>query len=281
MGARLVCLNGRLVPESEASIPVDDRSFLYGDGLFETLRVYRGKVFAWERHWERMRSGAGLLGLDLPQEQAVLEGFAGLVHEGGLSNGVLRLHVSRGSGERGYAPPDGGVMRWLVTAADFPGKKRSGGERVGVSAWVVPSGDTWSRCKSASRLLQVMGARDARRLGVDEVLMLNERGEVVEGSAANFFWVEGGVVCTPALASGALAGVTRGIVMDLARELGMGVWERALTLGELVRVEQVFLTSSLRELSRVKELEGRRLRVGAEIRALERAYRRRVVAECG
>ncbi|MFM1945152.1 MAG: hypothetical protein RI897_4134 [Verrucomicrobiota bacterium] len=216
----------------------------------------------------------GALGAD-----AVGCGFIG--EGGGMREGVLRLHVSRGSGRRGYAPSEGGGVRWLVTASDLPGRRARVAERLGLSTWVVPSGDRWSHCKSASRILQVMGAMDARRLGVDEVLMVNERGEVVEGSGSNFFWVEGGVVCTPALACGALAGVTRGIVMDLARELGMGVWERVLTLGELVRVEQAFLTSSLRELSRVKELEGRRLRVGAEFRALERAYRRRVVAECG
>lgn len=281
MGTRLVCLDGRLVPESEASIPVDDRSFLYGDGVFETLRVYGGRVFAWGAHWARLGLGAGLLGMGLPGEREVLAGMCGVIEGAGIGEGVLRLHVSRGSGKRGYAPPDGGGVRWLVTASDLPGRKVRRAERLGLSTWVVPSGDRWSHCKSASRLLQVMGAMDARRLGVDEVLMANERGEVVEGSGSNFFWVEGGVVCTPALACGALAGVTRGIVMELARELGMGVWERVLTLGDLIGVEQAFLTSSVRELSRVGELEGRRLGGGVEFRELERAFRCRVRGECG
>jgi branched-subunit amino acid aminotransferase/4-amino-4-deoxychorismate lyase len=126
-----------------------------------------------------------------------------------------------------------------------------------------------------------MASSEATRAGADEALLFNERDEVVEATSANFFWVTGGVVSTPALDSGALAGVTRGWVLELAADLGYEVREQVLTRNALAGVESAFLTSSVQELQRLNNLDGRKLGVTAEVGALHRAYRARVVHEYG
>jgi len=272
------CLNGRFVPESEASVPISDRSFLYGDGVFETLRVYRGVPFAWDRHMDRMRAGAFLLGIPLPAEQTLRHQAEELVRRNGALDCVLRIHVSRGSGPRGYAPGHAGPPLCLMTTGEVPDLDPAGPRQVALvtSRWRLPSGAGWADCKSANRLIQVMASADAIRVGADEALLFNEREEVVEAASANFFWVTEGVVSTPALDCGALAGVTREWVLKLAADLGYVVREHVLPRDVLAQVEAAFLTSSVLEIQRLKSLDGRMLEDAPEIGALHRAYRERV-----
>jgi branched-chain amino acid aminotransferase len=276
-------LNGQFLPESEASVPVSDRSFLYGDGLFETMRIYQGLPFGWFSHLARMQQGASLLGITLPPERALRSQAEELILRNGLAECVLRIQVSRGSGPRGYVPPQVSSTLCLLTIGRVPtpDPAETLGSALVTSSWRVPSGAAWASCKSVSRLIYVMASAEAVRDGADEPLMLNERDEVAEAASANFFWVTGGEVCTPPLESGALAGTTREWVLQQAEKLGYAVCERVLPCPELAQVETAFLTSSVKEIQRLKSLDGRRLDNHKIVRELLGAYRACVRSECG
>lgn len=279
----MVCLNGRFVTESEACIPVSDRSFLYGDALFETLRVYGGVPFAWKRHLDRMRIGAGLLGIPLPSESVLRTQAQELLKRNGAVNCVLRIHLSRGSGARGYSPGEAGPPRILLTigAVLLTESHQPRSLTLITARQRVLSGGDWAFCKSANRLLQIMATAEAAQAGADEALMLNERGEVVEAASANFFWLTEDGLCTPPLDSGALAGITRAWVLELAGSVGFAVQEQPLEQNALERVETAFLTSSVQELQWIRTLDGRELDGRRKVESLQRAYRRQVANECG
>ena len=278
---KLAFLNGQLIPESEATVSVLDRSFLYGDGLFETIRIHRGQPFCWRRHWDRLALGSRSLDLRIPlPESALRETSQELIHRNGCEEGVLRLHLSRGVGRRGYSPAGAESPTLVLTTHPAPeaDPTRPRRWRLVTSAWPLPAFSPLTPLKTANKLIAVMARAEAEAVGMDEALMLNPAGHVVEGTASNVFWIDGGRLCTPPLTAGALAGITRGLVLELARDLDVPVDEPQVEPGVLQRSDGLFMTLSSLGLVPVTELDGVPLPESTLMVRLNEAYQARLAA---
>jgi len=258
----VVYLNGQFVPEHAAFVSVFDRAFLYGDGLFETIRVYSGAPALWDRHIQRLMAGSRALRLPLPiTESELRDRMVELLHRNQLTDAVVRLNLSRGIGKRGYSIR-GANQSNLVIAA-FPAEPL---EVIGAQTWKLhtsnyrlPENDPLASFKTTSKLAHILARAEAEDAGADEALILSTRGAMAECSSANVFWIEEGVIHTPPLAAGGLAGVTRGWLIDLLRTEGWQVGETAAPPDALHRASGVFLTVSSWGLARATHLDGREL----------------------
>ena len=271
----LVFLNGEFVPEDRAVVSVFDRSFLYGDGLFETLCIVNGKPFRWAQHMERLRSGADFLGIKIPLGGQALEKFAAeLIAKNQMPNALLRLTLSRGVGLRGYSPKGADKPTLVMTLHPAPEAAGIGsaGWKLITASFRLPAGETLSHFKTANKLAQVLARAEADAVGADESLLLNTDGFVVEGASSNLFWVQSGAVCTPPMTSGVLAGVTRATVIELCHELALPAREIAVTPEVLRQVEGVFLTLSSLGVMAAGELDGLPLRQSPLVEKLGHAY---------
>ena len=283
-----VFLNGKIIPEPRAVVSVFDRSFLYGDGLFETMHVCNGRPFRWEQHLRRLQNGAALLKIKLPFTSARLHQFATtLVKKNRMPDSLLRLTLSRGVGIRGYSPKgaDRPVLVMSLhpmpaTPASSTAKSRRAGPEAGApvnwslvtSAYRLPAGEPLARFKTCNKLSQVMARAEADAAGANEALLLNTDGDVVEGAASNLFWIEGRAVCTPPLAAGILSGVTRAVVIEICRKQKIAVREKNITPKELMRMDGVFLSLSSFGIVEATVLDGEKLNRSPLVGRLAAAY---------
>ena len=277
----IVFLNGQFVPEAEAKVSVFDRSFLYGDGLFESVRVYAGKPFRWPQHLERLHAGAKFLGIRIPFSDAELTDAASeLVTRNALPEAMLRLTLSRGVGPRGYSPKGADSPTLVMTLHPAPiiFVERPIQWKLITSSFRIPTGDRLATFKTANKLAQVLAQAEAAERGADEALLLNTDGRFAEAASSNLFWIENGVVCTTPLAEGLLAGVTRAFVLELAQQLGLVTAERSCRLEQLLQAEGVFLTSSSLEIGPAISLDGIPLRESVITQRLHQEYRAFVAA---
>ena len=277
----IVYLDGKFVPEAEALIPVSDRAFLLGDGLFETVLVQGGRPFLWQRHWSRLLRGAEFLRLKIPADEAHLRvAILELIARNQLPAAILRITVSRGSGGRGYSTRGADQPRIVMTLhppALAPGATAPPWRLV-TSSLRVPAGEALAGYKTLNKLPHILARAEAEAAGADEALLLNTDGEVAEAAAANIFWITGDSVRTPALTSGALDGVTRGLVLELCRELQIPVGEVRTTPEQLFTCDGVFLTLSTLGIVEAIALDGRPLRRSPVVLALQDAYQRLLAA---
>jgi branched-chain amino acid aminotransferase len=255
-----VFLNGRFIPEAQALVPLSDRGFLYGDGLFETLRVSNGRPIWWSRHWERFETGATSLRIPLPWPSTTLHGFAcELVQQNAMSEGVLRVTLSRGSSQRGYSPKGASQPTLAMTSHPLPAALPA--VRLITASLRISALDPVANFKTANKLVQVMAHVEADDRGVDEALLVNTDGHVAEACASNLFWIEGGAVCTPPLSDGALFGITRRIVLEICRARAVPAKPTAhIQPQQLFGVDGVFLTNSVSGIVPASELDGRPLK---------------------
>lgn len=255
----IVFLNGEFVPEAEAKVSVFDRSFLYGDGLFETMRVHNAKPFRWKQHWARLKQGAETLNISIPfSERELARKVEELIRRNEMPEGVLRLHLSRGVGTRGYSPKgaDHPVLILTTHRAASVDLLQPPRWTLATASLRLPTANVLSLPKHANRLLHVLAKQEAQAKGADEALLLNADGEVVEAASANLFYIQGDTICTPPLASGALAGVTRALVIELCRKLDFKFQEKSITPEKLLKAKGVFLTLStlgIVEVTRIDE----------------------------
>ncbi len=257
--AELVYLNGSLVSRDDARIAVLDYGFLYGFGLFETMRAYGGHVFRLDRHLDRLLNSAERLGITVEGE--VLESaVTETIRANGLSNARIRLTVSIGEGGAVPDPTTCGEPTVLVVAGNY----RSFSEEVyrkGFSAVVSSSRrnsqSPLSGMKTLNFLESMLARQEARTAGADEALLLNEKGLLAEASMSNVFLVSKGSLRTPGLESGVLPGVTREAVIELAGGLGMDVVECDMTTDDLTVADEAFLTNSVMEIMPLTGVEGR------------------------
>lgn len=271
----IVFLNGQFVPEEQATVSVFDRSFLYGDGLFETMRVTKGKPFRWGEHLERLRKGGDFLGIKIPFGGKALEKFAAdLIAKNQMPEALLRLTVSRGVGLRGYSPQGADKPILVMTLHPFSGAPASGAAnwKLHTAAFRLPAGEKLAHFKTANKLSQVLARAEADAVGADEALLCNTAGFVVEGASSNLFWVEGETICTPPLASGILAGVTRAVTLELCAQLGLPYAERQVTPDGLRRAAGVFLTLSSLGVVGASQLDGASLNQSPLVTQLRHAY---------
>ena len=274
---KAVWINGRLVRGEDAALSVFDRGARDGGGIFETLRVYGGRPFAWQRHMERLVLSAAELGFPVPASPTALrDGVDALLAAQGLSDAVVRLTITRGVA--GGRPTRAGA--W-IEAEPLGGRLWSGTRKGAGSAIVshLPFEPGWlGRHKTTSRLALDLAREEARAAGVDEALLVSPDGQVLEGAASNVFVVRDDEVLTPPLSLPVLPGVTRAIVLALCRELGLRHRELPVSLVALLRAGEVFLTNSVQEVLPLAALAGRELPSLEVGKSLLAAYRERVAA---
>jgi branched-chain amino acid aminotransferase len=255
--ATMVNVNGRVVDEAHAVISVFDHGFLYGEGVYETLRTYNGQPFLLDRHMRRLRRSADMLSLAVPLEDAAIEArFRETVRAAGLgSNGreaYIRLLVTRGVGELSYDPsacPTPSIVVIVKPLVDVPAEMV---ER-GVKAALVPvirnhPSSVNPLIKSNNLLNNALAMQEAVRRGAFEGIMRNYRGELAECTTANLFVVKAGTALTPPIDAGLLPGLTREFLFEVGRDCGIVVREAVLRDDDLLGADEAFLTSTTREV---------------------------------
>lgn len=285
----VVYLNGSLMPPSQARVSVFDHGFLYGYGLFETMRAYNGRIFLLERHLNRLLEAASVLGLAGLNAAELDKACMDTLAANGLKSARLRLTVSRG--EAGSLTGTCHKPTILVTASSYsppPPEKYDRGFRAGLASFRRCSQSPIVRFKSTSYLVSVMARMEAEAAGLDESLFLNEQGHITEGSTSNIFLVTSPCrLVTPPIESGLLAGITRQVVLELAGSLGLNTIEAEVRLKDLEQASEAFLTSSLIEimpLVGVRDNTGKVITIGSGkpgpvTRRLMAAYREMVKRE--
>jgi aminodeoxychorismate lyase len=270
-----VFINGRFVRRDRASVSVFDRGFLYGDGLFETMRVHQGRLFVPALHLRRLKAGAEFLRIEIPLTLRELDRFAReLVRRNRARDAVLRVNLSRGIGLRGYGP-SGNETPTVVMSLHVAARPEEEPtvRRLATSSHRVNAGDPLLRHKTSNKLAHVLACAEAADAGADEALLLNTDGHVAEAASANVFWIRGREVRTPALDCGALPGITRGLVMEWSAALGLRVRECHAKPRELVAADAVFITLSSMGVVEAVSLDGRRLKRSPIVARLREAWR--------
>ena len=268
-----VFLNGQFVPEQQALIPINDRGFLYGDGLFETVRVCGGRPFRLAQHLERMTRGADFLKIRPPFTPKELQEFAKqLIEQNKMPEAVLRLTLTRGPGERGYTPQAGNRPTIVMTLHAAPPLGNPIQWKLVTSSYRIPAGDPLSSFKTASKLIHVMARREAVEKGGDEALLLNTNGEVAETAGGNLFWICDGQICTVSTSCGALPGITRAVVLEICQSLGLSVNERVIRPGALRSTGGIFITQSVLGIVPVTAFDGEPVARSPLVEQISRAY---------
>ena len=282
----IVYFNGAYVRREEARLSPLDRGFLYGYGLFETMRSYGGCIFRLDRHLARLMRSAEQFALAAALDPVELEqAISKTLEANKLSDARIRLTVSAGEGQRGLSPPTSGKATIIVVAEKFaPSPSRIYEE--GVCAAIVGtrrnSQSPLSRIKSLNYLDSLIAQSEAVTRGADEAIMLNESGFVAEGSTSNIFLAVDGKLVTPSPESGILPGITREAVLELAHALGIAVVEGEIPPSDLLRADEAFFTASVREIVPVVMVDGKAIgsgKPGEVTRRLMAAYKELVRKE--
>lgn len=279
----MIYLNGSIIPESKAKISVFDRGFLYGDGVYETLRSYGGIVFMLDEHIRRLFRSASMIGLAIPMG---LEGIERAVYStlsaNRLKDAYVRITVSRGKAPLGLDPrltrkPTFVIM--VKPLKEYPRTLYSRGIKLVVAGTRRNIRDALNpQIKSLNFLNNILAKKESVEKGGDEAIMLNHRGYIAEGTVSNVFFVKNSVLRTPSVDMGILDGITRQVILETARDLGIRAVEGAFTLRQLYRSDEVFVSNTTMEVMPVRSVDGRMVGNGAGkiTKALLRGYRKRV-----
>jgi branched-chain amino acid aminotransferase len=263
----MVYVNGRFVSKEEASVSVYDHGFLYGDGIFEGIRCYNGRVFKLTEHVDRLFESALTMRLEIPMSRAEFAGaIVETVRRTGLRDAYIRPVVSRGPGDLGIDPrkcPKANVVIIVDTIQLYPEEAyRKGLRLVTTSTRQRPVDVLNPRIKTCNYLNNIMARLEANLVGADEGLMLTTEGYVAECTADNIFLVRNGRVLTPPAYIGILQGVTRQTVLDLCATLGLPAAEQVITLHDVYTADECFLTGTGAELGPVVQVDGRTIAAG-------------------
>jgi branched-chain amino acid aminotransferase len=276
MSGRAAMIDGILSPLERATVSVLDRGFLYGDSVFETMRTYRGSPFALDRHLARLERSAGLVHIDLPVPLDVLSReIIDAVRATQNVESYVRVMITRGAGELGLAPAPGlrALRIVIVTPLTTPDAElyEKGISAVTYVTERVTDATSAQGAKVGNYLVAVLATRAARDAGAAEALIVDGDARVIEGASSNVFFAKGNKLVTAPLDAGILPGITREIVLDVAKELGLAVELRAARTDELPSFDEAFISSSIRELLPV-------VRPGPTFEKLLAAFRDKVVA---
>jgi D-alanine transaminase len=272
-----VYLNGEYIPKEKAFISVDDRGFLFGDGIYEVTAAYSGRMFRWNRHLARMQKGLAALRIGF-DPSSLEEAHDRLIQENGLAGAKVSYvytEITRGVAKRTHkfpaVPPTPTVYMY---AGEYNRPAREDWEK-GYRSVTVPD-QRWARrdLKTIQLLSNVFAAQAAVDHGVDEIVFVNE-GMAIEGSHNNLFMVFGNTVVTHPLSNQVLPGITREVVLELAQKLGYGVQERPVPLAEMFEADEIFHSGTLSEVKPCIEVDGKAIgsgKVGPVARALFDAF---------
>src|SRR5215472_3291894 len=259
-----VWINGKLFDKSDAKISVFDHGLLYGDGVFEGIRVYGGKVFRLREHIDRLYESARHIALEIPLgREAITQAVLDTVKANSKQDGYIRLVVTRGAGSLGLDPGRTSDPQVIIIVDDislYPAEYYDKGLEV-ITASIIRNHPNAlnPRIKSLNYLNNILAKIEAVRAGCQEAIMLNHNGEVAECTGDNIFVVKRGILRTPHLVAGILEGVTRNAVIELAREAKIPVQEMALTRHDIYSADECFLTGTGAEIAPVAECDGRNI----------------------
>ena len=263
-----VYVNGTIKPAHEAVVSVYDHGFLYGEGVYETLRTYNKVPFLYDRHLHRLRASAERIRLPVPFGDADMASWIDrtVAAAGEMQEAYIRILFTRGVGELNYDPrstPDPTVVIIVKPLEEPPARVFNDG----INICLVPilrnhPGSVNPLIKANNLLNNALAMQEANRRGGEEGLMCNYRGELSECSQANFFMVRGGMVLTPKSEAGLLEGITRAFLFEVGQEAGIEVREAVLTPADLESADEAFITSTTRELSPVTRIDGRPVGTG-------------------
>ncbi len=263
-----IWLDGQWLGPDEARISVFDHGLLYGDGVFEGMRVYGGRVFRLQEHLERLYDSAHAIRLEIPiardaMEQVTLEG----IRRAGLSDGYLRHVVTRGVGDLGFDPRKCSKATMFIifdTIRLWPQEFYERGLRVVTASTPIPHRESLSpRVKSLNYLPHILAKLEGIEAGADEVLMLDSAGSVAEGSGQNLFIVKHRVIRTPPAHAGILRGVTRDAIIEIARSAGYEVREEPLNRYDVYTAHEAFFSGTAAEVVYIRQVDGRLIGDGA------------------
>ncbi|UHA74342.1 branched-chain-amino-acid transaminase [Paenibacillus sp. 481] len=267
MTTQWIYLDGEFVTKEKAVVSVFDHGFLYGDGIFEGIRIYSGNIFKCQEHLERLYDSAKSIMLDIPltieeMETALVE----TIRKNGLRDGYIRLIVSRGAGNLGLDPrrcPKASIIIIVEQLSLFPAEAyRTGLRSVSVSQRRNIPDALNPKIKSLNYLNNILVKIQANLAEAEEAIMLNAQGYVTEGSGDNIFIVKKGVVYTPPCYLGALEGITRNTIIDLCRERGYPIKEEPFTMHDVYVADEVFFTGTAAEVIAAREVDGRLIGTG-------------------
>ncbi len=257
-----IYIDGTLFDENEAKISVFDHGLLYGDGVFEGIRFYGGRVFKLEEHIERLFFSARAILLTIPMTpDEVIAATLDTIRANGLTDGYIRLMVTRGVGSLGLNPyqcPKASVIVIASTITLYPAECYENGLKLVTCATRrPPPGALAPQVKSLNYLNNIMAKIEAIQAGGQEGLMLNEQGFVAECTGDNIFVVKNGRITTPPITAGALDGITRRVIFEIGAELGIPVAEEMMTRYEIFTAEECFVTGTAAEVVPVVKLDER------------------------
>jgi branched-chain amino acid aminotransferase len=263
----VIFLDGKFVPESEAKVSVFDHGLLYGDGIFEGIRFYNGRVFKLEEHHDRLWDSARSIALEIPlSREAMTEALLETVRRNDLRDGYIRQIVTRGVGDLGLNPARCKRASVIIIATSislYPKEAYEHGLCIVTCATRRPGAAVLNPAvKSLNYLNNVMARIEANLANADEALMLNDEGNVAECTADNVFIIKKGHVFTPPIAAGALRGITRSVIFDVAAELDIPIRETDITRHDVFIADECFLTGTAAEAIPVIKADGRTIGTG-------------------
>jgi branched-chain amino acid aminotransferase len=275
-----IFIDGKYYSEQDAKVSVFDHGLLYGDGIFEGIRIYHGRIFKLKEHIDRLFCSAKAILLNIPMtHEELVRATVATCRENNLRDGYIRLLVTRGVGNLGLNPNKCKIPSVIIIADKIQLYPREYYDN-GLKIVTVPTTRNLHSAlnpaiKSLNYLNNILAKIEANNAGCEEAIMLNSEGYVAECTGDNVFIIRNGEMFTPPLSAGALYGITRGTVMDLARQAGISVAEPNLTRYDLFNADECFLTGTGAEIIPVVQIDGRVIgdgRPGRITRMLEESY---------
>jgi branched-chain amino acid aminotransferase len=278
-----IYLNGKIVSSKEAVVSVFDHGFLYGDGIYETMRCYEGVIFKSDEHIRRLFRSASLIGLTIPLDVSALKiALYETLMANSLKNAYVRLTVSRGAGEVGLDPdlcPHPTIVIMAKNLKEYP----SSFYRKGLNLIIANTRKNLKeainpKIKSLNFLNNILAKIEAKKSGAYEAIMLNVNGKVTEGTISNVFFSKNNTLCTPSIDCGILDGITRGIVLDLVQREGLRVKEGKFTKKDIYTAEAVFITNTTLEVMPISKIDKQKYPIGSLSKSLRKLYKKEVNA---
>jgi len=260
-----IWINGKFIDPDKAKVSVFDRGFMYGDGVFETMRGYAGRVFKLDRHLDRLFRSLDTIKIKHKYSKRYLhDAICKTLKTNRLSSAYIKLAVTRGEGRFGISHKDIFSPNVVITAKDFEGYPGWMFD-IGLSAvltGVQNEESVISGIKTLNYLPYILARYDAKARGFDEAILTNTKGYITEGATSNIFIVKNNTLITPSETSGILPGITRGIIIEIAKKLKISVKEKLVTRRELLGADETFLTNSLAEVLPVTKVDSKRVGTG-------------------
>ncbi len=279
----MLYLNNKLVPKSKALISVFDHGFLYGDGVYETLRVYKGVVFKVDEHIDRLFRSASMLELLIPKTpDAIKRAVYKTINANGHKEAYIRISLSRGPGPIGLDPELCSKPTFVIISNPFK-KYLEQYYQKGVKIAIVNTrrnfkGALDPKIKSLNFLNNILAKIEAKKKGAYEALMLNHRGYIAEGTITNIFFVKDRFLCTPEIGVGILDGITRRIILDIAKEVRIEIKEGKFRREDIYHAKEVFISNSTMEVMPVTKVDNIKIgtKAGKITTAIHQAYKEKV-----